>query len=120
MSNHIRACYELRLGYSCIFRVETCRKPCPTDVSDKEWAFVAPYLTLMDEQAPQRKYPLREMFNALRWIVRAGAAWRMPPINFPPWHAVYDQTQRWIQAGVFEKMADDLRALLRLALDKKA
>ena len=49
------------------------RKPYPSDVSDEEWAFVAPYLTLMTEEAPQRRYPLREVFNEVRWIVRAGA-----------------------------------------------
>jgi transposase len=47
------------------------RKPYPTDVSDEEWAFVASYLTLMREDVPQRDYALREVFNALRWIVRA-------------------------------------------------
>jgi len=49
------------------------RKPYPSDVSDEEWAFVAPYLTLMTEDAPQRVYSLREVFNSLRWLVRAGA-----------------------------------------------
>jgi transposase len=49
------------------------RNPCPSDVSDDEWAFVAPYLTLMGPDAPQRTHDLREVFNALRWIVRAGA-----------------------------------------------
>jgi len=48
------------------------RKPYPSDVSDDEWAFVAPYLTLMTEEAPQREYPLREVFNALRYVVRGG------------------------------------------------
>src|SRR5262245_19378140 len=91
------------------------RKPYPTDVTDDEWAFLAPYLTLMDEDAPQRRYPLREVFNALRWIVRAGAQWRMLPTNFPPWAAVYQQTQRWIAAGCFEAVVHDLRALLRWA-----
>src|SRR5918997_52773 len=91
------------------------RTPYPTDVSDDVWAFVAPYLTLMTEAAPQRVYPLREVFNALRWIVRAGAPWRLLPTNFPPWPAVYQQTQRWIAAGCFEAMVHDLRALLRLA-----
>src|SRR5215213_2753966 len=91
------------------------RKPYPTDVSDEEWAFVAPYLTLMSEDAPQRRYDLREVFNAVRWIVRAGAPWRLLPTNFPPWEAVYQQTQRWIKAGCFEMMVHDLRALLRLA-----
>jgi transposase len=91
------------------------RKPYPSDVSDEEWAFVAPYLTLVREDAPQRTHDLREVFNALRWIVRAGASWRMLPHDFPPWEAVYQQTRRWIAAGIFEAMVHDLRALLRLA-----
>lgn len=90
------------------------RKPYPTDIGDDEWAFIAPYLTLMREDAPQRGHDLREVLNALRWIVRAGAPWRMLPNDFPPWHAVYDQTQRWVKAGVFESMVHDLRALLRM------
>ena len=46
------------------------RKPYPSDVTDGEWAFVAPYLTLMREDAPQREYSLREVFNGLRYLVR--------------------------------------------------
>ncbi len=91
------------------------RKPYPSDVSDDEWAFVAPYLTLMREDAPQRTYPLREVFNGLRWMVRAGASWRMIPHDLPPWKVVYDQAQRWIAAGVFEALAHDLREVLRVA-----
>src|SRR5215472_6250585 len=95
------------------------RKPYPSDVSDDEWAFVAPYLTLMSEEAPQREYSLREVFNGLRWIVRAGAPWRMLPNDLPPWEAVYQQTQRWLEAGVFEGMVNDLRVLLRVAAGRK-
>jgi transposase len=62
----------------------TERKPYPTDVSDEERSFAAPYLTLMNEDAPQRRYELREMSNALRWMARAGASWRMLPTNFLP------------------------------------
>ena len=91
------------------------RKPYPSDVSDEEWAFVAPYLALVREDAPQRTHDLREVFNGLRWIVRSGAPWRMLPHDFPPWEAVYQQTQRWLFAGAFEAMVHDLRALLRLA-----
>src|ERR687885_157417 len=91
------------------------RKPYPTDVSDEEWAFVAPYLALAREDAPQRPHDLREVFDALRWIVRAGAPWRMMPHDFPPWEAVYQQARRWLAAGVFEAMVHDLRVLLRLA-----
>jgi transposase len=91
----------------------------PSDVSDDEWAFVAPYLTLMTEEAPQRVHNMREVFNGLRWIVRAGASWRMMPHDLPPWEMVYQQTQRWIKAGVFEAMVHDLRTLLRLAKGRK-
>src|SRR5215212_5510783 len=89
------------------------RKPDPSDVSDDEWAFVAPYLTLMTEDAPQRDYSLREIFNRLRWIARTGAQWRMMPNDLPPWTAVYQQTRRWLSAGVFEARVHDLRMLLR-------
>ena len=95
------------------------RKAYPSDVSDDEWAFVAPYLTLMTEEAPQRDHSLREVFNGLRWIVRAGAPWRMMPNDLPTWFTVYQQTQRWIKAGVFEAIVHDLRALLRLAKGRK-
>jgi transposase len=89
------------------------RKIYPSDVSDDEWAFVAPYLTLMKEDAPQRDHPLREVFNGLRYIVRTGMQWRMMPNDLPPWYTVYQQTQRWIKAGVFEALVHDLRMLLR-------
>jgi transposase len=91
----------------------------PSDVSDEEWEFCLPYLTLMREDAPQREHALRELFNALRWMLRAGAPWRMIPTNFPPWKAVYDQSQRWIRAGVFEAMAHDLRMILRIGVEKR-
>jgi transposase len=96
------------------------RKTYPSDVSDDEWAFVAPYLTLMTEDAPQRVYELREVFNGLRYIARSGAPWRMMPNDLPPWHVVYQQTQRWLSAGVFQNMVDDLRAILRMAQGRNA
>jgi transposase len=91
------------------------RKPYPSDVSDEEWAFVAPYLALVREDAPQRNHELREVFNGLRWIVRTGSAWRYMPHDLPPWEAVYQQMRRWLEAGVFEEMVHDLRLLLRLS-----
>jgi|SRR5580698_6281666 transposase len=90
------------------------RKPYPSDVTDEEWAFVAPYLTLMREDAPQRQHDLREVFNGLRWIVRTGSPWRYMANDLPPWEVVFQQGQRWIIAGVFEAMVQDLRELLRV------
>lgn len=95
------------------------RKPYPSDVGDEEWEFVSPYLILFPLDASQRQYSLREVFNALRWLARSGAPWRLLPHDFPPWYTVYQQTQRWFRAGCFETIAQDLRALLRLASGKE-
>ncbi len=95
------------------------RKPYPSDVSDEEWHFVAPYLVLVREDAPQRDHDLREVLNGLRWVVRTGSPWRYMPHDLPPWEAVYQQTRRWIKAGVFEGMVHDLRVLLRLSAGRK-
>lgn len=91
------------------------RKAYPSDVTNDEWAFCVPYLTLMKADAPQREYALRELFNGLRWLARTGSPWRLMPHDLPPWSAVYQQTRRWVRAGCFETMAEDLRLLLRLA-----
>ena len=91
------------------------RKSYPSDVTDDEWAFAAPYLVLLREDAHQREYPLRDVFDALRWVVKTGAQWRYLPGDFPPWPAVYQQARRWLAAGCFEDMAHDLRELLRVA-----
>ncbi len=95
------------------------RKPYPADVSDEEWAFVAPYLSLLPEDVSQRVYPLREVFNGMRYILKTGAPWRWMPNDLPPWEIVYQQTQRWLKAGVFEDMVHDLRVLLRICEGKE-
>lgn len=100
--------------------MNTPRKPYPSDVSDEEWTFVAPYLALLAPDAGQRKHELREVFNALRWLVRTGAHWRMLPHDLPPWAAVYQQTRRWMAAGCFENIVHDLRMLLRVAAGRQA
>ena len=91
------------------------RKAYPSDVSDEEWAFVAPYLALIRVDAPQRRHDLREVFNAVRWVVHTGAPWRWLPHDLPPWDIVYQQTRRWLDAGVFAAIVADLRLFLRLA-----
>ena len=90
----------------------------PTDVSDEEWAFLAPYLCLMKECAPQRVHSLRAVFNALRYLVRAGCPWRLLPNDLPPWQIVHQQATRWLKAGVFEAMVHDLRMILRLIVER--
>jgi transposase len=66
----------------------------PSDVTGDEWAFVAPYLTLLPEDSAQRVHDLRQVFNGLRYIVKTGGQWRYMPHDFPPWAAVYQQARR--------------------------
>ena len=91
------------------------RESYPSDVSDDEWELVAPYLTLLPEQAGQRADSLREVFNAPRYLMRYGVAWQAMPNDLPPWHAVYDQARHWLRGGCFEALVHGLRAVLRLA-----
>ena len=91
----------------------------PSDVSDEEWAFLAPCLALVREDSPQRSHPLRELLDGLRHVARSGAPWRTMPRDLPPRHAVYQQTRRWPAAGCFEAAAHDLRELLRLKEGKE-
>ena len=95
----------------CMGEVE--RKPHGSDVSDEEWQFVLPYLLLSREDSRSRQHNLRELFNGVRYIVKTGNQWRFMPHDLPPWQAVYQQMQRWVQAGVFEILVADVQELLR-------
>jgi transposase len=99
-------------------RMNTARKPYPSDVSDAEWEFLVPHLTLMREDAPQRDHPMRELFDAMRYVVKTGCQWRFLPHDFPPWSAVYQQAQRWMQAKVFETITHELRVIVRMIEDR--
>jgi transposase len=96
------------------------RKPYPSDVSGAQWEFLLPYLTLMREDAPQREYPLRDVFDAVRYVVKTGCQWDFLPHDFPPASAVYQQARRWVAAGVFEAIAHDLRMILRMVDGREA
>jgi len=100
--------------------MSTTRKSYPSDVSDAEWEFLLPYLTLMREDAPQREYSLRDVFDAVRYVVKTGCQWDFLPHDLPPWTAVYQQARRWIAAGVFEDITHDLRMILRMLEGREA
>jgi transposase len=75
---------------------------------------------LLAEDVSQRRYPLREVFNGLRYIVNTGVHWRMMPHDLPPCPVVYQQMRRWMTAGCFEAIVYDLRVLLRRVAERKA
>jgi transposase len=69
--------------------MNTTWKSYSSDVTDAEWEFLPPYLSLMREDAPHREYPLRHLFNAICYVVKTGCQWQYFPHDFLPWTAVY-------------------------------
>jgi transposase len=100
--------------------MSTTRKPYPSDVSDDEWTFVAPYLAVTPEDVSQRKHELRAVFNGLRYLVKTGVHWRMLPHDLPPWPVVEQQMRRWMAANCFAALVHALRVLLRRAAERQA
>ena len=91
----------------------TVRRGYLTGVSDEEWEFVLPYLLLTRADNKSRAYPLRDVFNAVRYVVKGGSQWRLMPNDLPPWRVAYQQMRRWMEACVFELLVADVQSLLR-------
>jgi putative transposase len=90
------------------------RRAYSTDVTDAQWARLEPLLVKAEGRTGRpRKYPLREVVNALLYQVRSGCAWRLLPHDFPPWESVYDQFRRWKRDGTLERVHEVLRAEVR-------
>src|SRR5574337_2129721 len=83
-----------------------------TDLNDTEWNGIAPLLPQPREGRP-RVWPLREVLNALFYLVQAGCAWRLLPHEFPPWKTVYSHFWRWRKAGHWELLNAALVEIVR-------
>nr|WP_157429801.1 IS5 family transposase [Actinomadura oligospora] len=81
----------------------------PTDLSDDEWALVAPLIPPPKPRGRPPGHPRREIVNALAYWVRSGCAWRMLPRDLPPWQTVYHYWRTWRIAGLWERMLTHLR-----------
>ena len=89
------------------------RKPYPTDVTDEQWKLVEPLLPHAKPGGRPRKTDLREILNALFYLVRSGCQWRMLPHEFPPWRTCYNYYRAWIDDGIWDLMAATLRMEVR-------
>src|SRR5918992_4565105 len=94
------------------------RKRYPTDLSDAEWACIEPHLPTPRAAGRPRIRPLREILNAIFYIVRSGCAWRLLPHEFPPWKTVHHYFRTWRIDGTWEKLHANLRQRLRVRLKR--
>jgi len=86
------------------------RRRYPTDLTDAQWKRLEPLLVATrSRRGRPRTYPLREIVNALLYVLRGGVAWRALPHDFPPWESVYDHFRRWKKTSTLEKIHDVLR-----------
>ncbi len=97
------------------------RKAYPTDLTDVEWLILEPLLLTVLKQSKRgrrRQVELREVFNAIRYVLRTGCAWRLMPHDFPAWQTVYGYFRRWRDGGVWEQLNDALRDAVRIEAER--
>ena len=85
------------------------RRAYQTDLSNAEWALIEPHLPVPKAPGRPRVHPLREILNAIFYVVRSGCAWRLVPHEFPPWKTVYHYFRLWRLDGTWERMHAALR-----------
>jgi putative transposase len=95
------------------------RKRYPTDLSDAEWAYLEPYLPAPKSTGRPRVYPLREILNAIFYVVRSGCSWRLLPNDFPPWRSsVYHYFREFRLDRTWQRMHAALRDRVRVRLKR--
>jgi len=95
------------------------RTPYPTDLTDEQWKLVEPFLPEAKAGGRHRTTDLREVLNALFYLVRSGCQWRMIPHEFPPWRTCYNYYRAWIDSGTWNEIVYLLRAEVRVQADRK-
>jgi putative transposase len=95
------------------------RQPYPTDLTDKEWALIAPYVPAAKPGGRPEKYPTRDILDAIFYLLRGGCAWRLLPHDFPPWQIVDQYCWRWRNDGTWQLRHDRLRGDVRVAAGKR-
>jgi len=91
------------------------REAYPTDVTDEQWALLEPLLPAAKPGGRPRSVDLREVVNAMLYLLRSGCAWRLLPHEFPSWGTVWTYFRRWRDDGTLDRLHDELRARVREA-----
>jgi putative transposase len=96
------------------------RKAYPTDLNDKEWGVIEPYVPKPKTGGRPAEHSRREIINAIAYILRSGCAWRLMPHDLPPWSTVYDYFRQWRIDGTWERINTALREKLRITIGREA
>lgn len=96
------------------------RKVYPSDVTDAEWSVLETVLPPAKATGRPRKHTLREMVNAMFYLVRSGCPWRYLPDGFPPWQTVYSLFRAWERDGVWEQINTRLTQQVRTRAGRDA
>ncbi len=96
------------------------RKPYPSDLSNAEWQIIKPLIPPAKPGGRPRKHIMREILNAIFYILCSGCAWRMLPHDLPPWQTVYHYFRQWKGDGTWERMNQALHTKLRVAAGREA
>lgn len=91
------------------------RRTYPSDLSDGEWAVLAPLLPPPNRRGRPRTAELRRVVDGIRYVVRTGCQWRYLPSEYPPWQTTYWYFRRWQHDGSWERINDALRRQVRVA-----
>src|SRR3954451_24588982 len=90
------------------------RKHCPTDLSDAEWNYLEPHMPAPNGHGRPRTHSLREILNAIFYLLKSGCRWRLLPHDFPRWPTVYHYFRKWRLDGTWERINHALRERLRV------
>lgn len=96
------------------------RQSYPSDLQDKQWKVLSSHLPPPSNRGRPLEYSLREILNAILYILRSGCAWRMMPHDLPPWQTVYYHFNKWRKDGTWERINTELREQLRQAEGREA
>ena len=92
----------------------------PTDLTDEQWKILEPLIPPAKRGGRPRSVDMREIVNAILYVVRGGVAWRLLPKDFPGWSSTYHYFRRWRLCGVWKKIHDELHAQVREADERAA
>lgn len=94
------------------------RRAYQSDLSEEEWELIKPHLPAPRAPGRPRFHPLREILDAVFYVVRGGCAWRLLPHDFPPWKTVYHYFRAWRIDGTWQRLHESLRRRARVRLGR--